>query len=710
MATQTPESASSPQQTHNPETPSALNKKPVVVGLYGVQGCGKTFLLNQLKKVLPNNHFAFLDGSAVIDAVVPKGLSAFLEMEEKERVKWRCRAIESVGEDCAKSGQAAVVAGHYMFWDEGKNTEKKVLTQSDLETYTHILYLEASPELITQRRQGDSSRSDRSLASTAHLGKWQQKEIDELRKLCRQHGILFSVVPSDSELLNKVTMFLNDFKSHTEEANLSRAKSYLDEVLVANNGVLETMLILDADKTLAAEDTGAMFWDQLSRSQPSEVNRTLKDLFSSPLGYSYAAFRQAVLLYEEAANNNQFEALCQNVASGVTVHPDFLALLKSVAEQDHVGAVVVTCGLRRVWEKVMEREGLADKVKVIGGGRIADGFVISSAVKAALVTHLQEAYRMSVWAFGDGPLDLEMLAKADHAIVVVGDEQTRSKSMEHPLATAIKDHGLRARQVLIPDTASPRISDEQLPIVKLTEPNFVKSIFRRRDTQNGLQVICATKQNSVNLLATQMRNATIVGPDLREVHRRVGWYLAIEFLANLLGLAECSMQHPLLDSTIGYRLHHERETTIVALMRGGEPMAFGVNDAYPLAMFVHASSADDLKLHHLQGQDAVVLVDSVVNTGKTIVEFVRRVRELHDSIHIIVIAGVVQDECVAEGSTFRQSIAHHGKVQLITLRTSSHKYTGSRTSDTGNRLFNTTHLGPVSPSEEQIRRSWWESR
>jgi hypothetical protein len=32
-----------------------------------------------------------------------------------------------------------------------------------------------------------------------------------------------------------------------------------------------------------------------------------------------------------------------------------------------VRAVVVTCGIRSVWEKVLEREGLLATVKVIGG-------------------------------------------------------------------------------------------------------------------------------------------------------------------------------------------------------------------------------------------------------------------------------------------------------------------------------------------------------
>ena len=58
-------------------------------------------------------------------------------------------------------------------------------------------------------------------------------------------------------------------------------------------------------------------------------------------------------------------------------------------------------------------------------------------------------------------------------------------------------------------------------------------------------------------------------------------------------------------------------------------------------MFVHASNADDVKPHHLDGQITVVLVDSVINTRKCIIGFVQRVRKLHATIRIVV-AGVVQ--------------------------------------------------------------------
>lgn len=681
-----------PNQFRTPEMQSDSDHKAVVVGLYGLPGSGKTFLLNQLKQELGQTDFAFFEGAKMIANVVPGGLDAFQSMQEHEKAHWRRRAIDAVGKNCADSGQVAVVAGHFMFWLEEQEAGLPVYTQNDLEVFTHILYLDIPAELVAQRRLDDTERS-RPSTSASHLRKWEQEEITQLRNLCLRHDILFSLVSSPYPmLLNKVSILLHDFRSHTEMYNLSQAESRLDDAVFASQGQLEAVLVIDADRTLAAEDTGALFWKRVSKSRPLEPGAlTLKALFSSPLGYSYTAFRQAMLLYEETADDQQFDALCQDVALAVIMHPEFVSLLQLVAEQKHVGAVVVTCGLRRVWEKVLEREGLSEKVKVVGGGRIADGFVVSATVKGALVARLREAHHMYVWAFGDSPLDLDMLRKADRAIIVVGEEPTRSKTMDAALTNAIDNDGLRAHQAVLPSNASPRLDITKLPMIKLTDPDFVKSLLCGRYTHGGLQVLCATDKNAAKLLATRMRDAAVSGPDLREAHRRVGWYLANEFLADVMGLEQCPIRHVLGHQTEGYQLFHEQQTTVVALMRGGEPMAFGVNDAFPLAMFVHASDAEDLKLHHLQGQLTVILVDSVVNTGKTIVEFVQHVRKLHATIRIVVVAGVVQAQCIS-GASLNQTLAHYAKLHLIALRLSETKFTGSGTTDTGNRLFNTTHL------------------
>ena len=143
---------------------------------------------------------------------------------------------------------------------------------------------------------------------------------------------------------------------------------------------------------------------------------------------------------------------------------------------------------------------------------------------------------MYVWAFGDSPLDLDMLRKADRAVIVVDGEQIRSKTMNAALTNAIDDSGLRVHQAMLPSNALPRLDVTKLPTIKLTEPKFVKSHLRGRYIDDGLQVLCAIDKNAAKLLVTPIRDAAITGPNLREAHRRIGWYLANEFLADVIDL------------------------------------------------------------------------------------------------------------------------------------------------------------------------------
>ena len=679
--TPTPPQAS---QSPIPTPQSACDDKAVVVGLYGVPGSGKTTLLERLKPELGLRDYEYYDGSGKIDKEVPGGLKAFQKMSESEQTHWREHTIGVIGKDCLRSGKTAVIAGHFMFWSQGKETGDEVCTAADLETYTHIIYLDVLAETVAQRCQDDKSRN-RLDGSVDHLRRWQESEKSRLRLLCRDHSILYIAVSEGPNLLHQVSTLLKDFRHHGEGYNLSKAERQLDKVLGTSKGQLKTMLVIDADRTLAAEDTGNLFWEL------KKEEATLRDLFRSPLGYSYTAFRQATLLYEETADEQGFDALCHEVAKRVTMHRELVSFLKRVADEKHVGAVVVSCGLRRVWEKVLKSEGLSKAVAVIGGGRIADGFVVTAAVKGALVARLRDTHRLYVWAFGDSPLDLMMMSKADRAIVVVGDERTRSKTMDTPLKNAIDHLGLHARQALLPGNATPRLDLSRLPVIQLTDDEFISAIFDPRDQVSMVKFVDATDKPAAKILMTPTRDSKIAGPALRKSHGRIGRYLSTQYLTDLIGLETFTMPHVLGHTISGYRLKNEKETTIVALMRGGEPMALGVSDVFPLAMFVHVDHSNDLKLHHLEGQHTVLLVDSVVNTGKTVLQFIERVRRFNSTVRIVVVAGIIQAD-FASGAELAQVQASDKDLIIVALRLSTTKYTGSGTNDTGNRLFNTTHL------------------
>lgn len=347
--------------------------------------------------------------------------------------------------------------------------------------------------------------------------------------------------------------------------------------------------------------------------------------------------------------------------------------------------MVVTCGLRRVWEKILEREGLADSVAVIGGGRISGGFVVTAELKADLVSHIRDAYQVEVCAFGDSLLDLPMLIQADRAIVVVGDEDSRSKSMEASLRDAIKTQGLAASQLLLPSTATPRLDSVKLPLIQLTQAD-IEAILCNSD----FWLIHATDSSAATLLTTQTLDATVAGPALKEAHRRIGWYLAVEFIGKVIELESYKISHVQGGLKEGHCLAGERRTTIVPLIRGGGPMAECINDVFPLAMLVHASQPGDLKLHHVDHQDSIILVDSIINTSKSMLGFIEHVRKLRPTIRIVVVANVVQDKFIS-GET-AANLASHGNISLVALRLSKNQFTGSGETDTGNRLFNTTHL------------------
>ena len=675
-------------QVASPPERTPLPKQPVVIGIYGISGCGKTFLLNNIKDYCGPGQFNFYDGSQVIAAVTDGGLKAFQAMPEQDKMHHRELAISQIQATAANTGKAAIVAGHLMFWPENEEDATAVYTEKDMETYTHIIYLDTPAKVIAQRRLNDKKRA-RDAASVSHLEKWQHCEKESLRKLCRDRGILFLPISSEVTSVVKIVTLLHDFSYHDEQHNLEQALSLLDEA-VANTkqsrNYLHTMLVLDGDKTLAAEDTGELFWANLVRSgQLKDDQNPLKTLFSSSLGYSYKAFRQATMLYEEACDDQQFDTWCKDVASAVTMHPEFFSLLCQVVKKGSgAGAIIVTCGLRRVWEHVLNNEGLSSSVKVIGGGRIADGLVVTPSVKAAIVERLQKVHHIYVWAMGDSPLDIDMLKKADKSIVVVGDEQTRSKTMDTVLMKAIESGELNAHQALLPHNESPRLNEAMLPIVDLTEPELADSIFLRN-------VMHTTDKPAAKLLSTSMRDATRAGRALQEAHRCAGWYLATECFSAMLGVEEFSMQHVQGNTTKGFRVANEIQTLIIALMRGGEPMAFGVHDAMPLAMFMHAKLVADVKPQHLEGQRTIILVDSVVNSGKSVVEFVEHIRELASDVRVVVVADVVHIDAIRTG-VFANMLRNDGKLALIALRLSDNKYTGTKGIDTGNRLFNTTHL------------------
>ncbi|KAI1291229.1 hypothetical protein F5Y03DRAFT_45540 [Xylaria venustula] len=186
---------------------------------------------------------------------VPSGLYRFREMTEQDKLIWQQCAIDTIRQECLSSRNIGIITGHFMFWPEEEDAGQPVYTPLDLDTYTHILILDVAAELIAQRRRDDTERT-RPPTSVNHLRKWRDTEKTKLRHLFRDHGFLFGVLSVQRTLVHKAPAFLRDFRQHPEAYNLFCSETKLKEILGADKS-LQTMLVLDADRTLAPEDTGS---------------------------------------------------------------------------------------------------------------------------------------------------------------------------------------------------------------------------------------------------------------------------------------------------------------------------------------------------------------------------------------------------------------------------------------------------------------------
>ncbi|KAJ6116213.1 hypothetical protein N7523_005894 [Penicillium sp. IBT 18751x] len=179
---------------------------------------------------------------------------------------------------------------------------------------------------------------------------------------------------------------------------------------------------------------------------------------------------------------------------------------------------------------------------------------------------------------------------------------------------------------------------------------------------------------------TPMRDAAISGPALRDADSQVDWYLATELCTQILGVEMCHISDVQGHQKDGYRVSHEKENLIVPLMRGGEPMAFGVNRALPLAMFLHAKFPGDI----------------LINIFKI---------TQHRSVNLRICATHSRSSCLSHyrgscvilnksvsTSRIAQELSRFRHLSFVALRLSNNQFTGKGPTNTGHRLFNSVLL------------------
>ncbi|QBZ58493.1 hypothetical protein PoMZ_03446 [Pyricularia oryzae] len=178
------------------------------------------------------------------------------------------------------------------------------------------------------------------------------------------------------------------------------------------------------------------------------------------------------------------------------------------------------------------------------------------------------------------------------------------------------------------------------PQTKATIVEWLANINSRDCRRDVTVSIYIAPSTAAKLLASPMRDASIEGLTLQDARVQTGRFLATRVVTEVICLEKHTIPHLQGQNTSGYRLRDEKRNLIVAMMRGGEPMAKGVYRTFPLARYAFAKSPQDIAWRDVADMANILLVDSVVNTGKSMIDFVDNIRTMSSKAKILLVAGI----------------------------------------------------------------------
>lgn len=196
-----------------------------------------------------------------------------------------------------------------------------------------------------------------------------------------------------------------------------------------------------------------------------------------------------------------------------------------------------------------------------------------------------------------------------------------------------------------------------------------------------------SQRHAVQLLATQSRRTDLSPVQLARSHVDLGRLLAYE-LVELLPLEPCQIEHPQGVRT-GMRIAGESDVVILSFLRAGLYVTEGVREVLQLAAVCHVSPTREYGLDEavlrslpsLAGR-VVIVVDSVINTGATLLPVLEQVRAQVPALIVVL-------SLVTPVDTAKRLEQTCPDVHFLLARVSTNQYTGRGATDTGNRLFGT---------------------
>lgn len=178
----------------------------------------------------------------------------------------------------------------------------------------------------------------------------------------------------------------------------------------------------------------------------------------------------------------------------------------------------------------------------------------------------------------------------------------------------------------------------------------------------------------LNNLIIDSRNTKNDGYKLGMIHQEMGDILGRAILGHSPFIQK-TITHPQREIEILY--NDTNDIIIICLMRAGLFLSLGIFKHFPKATFI--LSSDEFPHKDIFKDKTVIIVDSVINTGKSILNIIENISMAKQ---IIIATQVIQKNAIKHFTTYR----------LYSIRVSDNSYSGIKYTDTGNRLFNTKEL------------------
>lgn len=338
------------------------------IGLYGLPGAGKTFLLKKID---------FMDvmyGSDLIREIAS-------DFDSRDEDGKRIVREELASSLLQKDG--FIMDGHYSFGEQPAFTDK------DGELYDVFVYLYVNPDII-RRRMRNSKKNIRYL--DYEIEKWQQDEIKGLRAYCHQKNKDFYVIdeplkgfPEDTE---EIIRFIKAVKNGY--SCVAYAMECANAILKIEPG--DAVNLTDGDKTIILEDSSYMAFGYTTH------------LFDGNFYSGYQSWRQ----------NEGFEQMEYKQMEKLPIHFN-----KRIMDRLDCHTYIVTSGYGKVWKHISEYTGFP----------FFYGNQMSAETKLYITKFLQQAGKI-VTAYGDSKNDYYMLKQADKGYLVAKQDGTVSKSLK----------------------------------------------------------------------------------------------------------------------------------------------------------------------------------------------------------------------------------------------------------------------------------------